>query len=153
MPIIPLTIGAVLLALITIAFGIFFEKYYVGRNSMIFNSLNVLILAMTINIPASTLILLIIYAAMGWASTRVTGYSAAKQLFGSKVYGSLSLALALDETDGSAWAKNLLEFLASKVSVFQFFGDKIVVFACLIIGLLVMLGQVIVMRKGIHLRI
>lgn len=152
-PPIPATSGAIIFALVTIAFGIFFEKYYVGRNSMIFNSIDVLVLGMTIELSQTALAALVVYAIIGWVLTRVKGYQWVKQAFGSKAYGALSLSLALNNVNQLWWASNLLNWLISGQSSFEFFADKLVVFAWLVLLIPVTILQLIVLRKNLQLRL
>lgn len=120
---------------------------------MIFNSVDVLVLGMTIELSQVTLGILAAYAVIGWILTRVTGYHWLKQAFGSKVYGALSLSLALNNVGQLVWTSNLLNWLIAVEPAFQFFADKLVVFAWLVLLIPITVAQLMVLRMNLQLRL
>jgi len=119
-----------------------------------FNCVNVIILAMTLDVSRVMIIILLgIYAIMGWILVKSEGHGTMKQLFGSKPHGSLSLALALDEFNGSIWFRQLLEFLEQTIPQLSFFESNIVLFSWVIIGIVSFAIQGIVLWKDVKLRL
>lgn len=132
---------------------------------MIFNTLDTIILGMTTDLPLFGIsylgfIPLIAYVLTGWELVRVKGHDWAKQPFGSKVLGSVSLALALNDFNGSNWFKLILN--AFGIFIFkdnllyptlEFFQTNIVLFSFLAILIIVIILEIIVLKKDIRLRI
>jgi len=158
-------IGAILFSLITLAYGILVEKYFVEKRSVIFNALNTIVLAMTTDfflfgIEYLGFIPLIAYVFIGWRLVRVEGHNWAKHPFGCKVYGSLSLALAINDFNGSSWFMPFLNMLGFFIhsdnplySSLDFFQSNIVLFSFLAILIVVIILQIVVLKKDIKLRI
>jgi hypothetical protein len=153
MSIIPSPIIAILFALATIIHGIFVEKHYVSRSSIWFNCANVLILILTLDFSrVMAIVFLVIYAVLGWYLIRLKGHGEVKQLFGSKPYGSLSLALALDELNGSIWFRYILTYLEQlSHTQFEFIENNIILFSWAIILIVVVIIQLVVIKKNIRL--
>lgn len=144
----PSPIIAILFALATITYGIFVEKHYVSRASIWLNCINVVFLTLTLDFSRFIMIILLIaYAVMGWYLIRLKGHGKVKQLFGSKPYGSLSLALALDEFNNSIWFRYLVTCLEQISPSFQFLEGNIVLFSWAIILVVVVIIQIIVLKK------
>lgn len=148
--IVPTVYGTLGMALFTIAFGIFVEKYYVGRWSIIFNCINVVFLVVSLNLSQILeMILLIIYAIMGGLLVFYKGHKRKEgrrqgdaiqvvaHLFGSKAFGSLSLAIALDGIIQPIFSTQLLTYFKAQSLAFQIFDYIPVVFSWLFLSVIV----------------
>jgi hypothetical protein len=149
MPIITSPWVEIVLAFATIVFGILVEKWYVSKYSIAFNAVNTIILAFTLDASQIiTIILLIVYAVIGAYSIRSKGHNTVKQLFGSKCYGSLSLALASDQLNRSFLTRSILAFLEQFIPSLQILEQNIVVFSWMMIAVVVFVIQGIVLLKS-----
>lgn len=96
MPVLNLIQGELLGVFLDSAVGVVMEKWYVSWWSMIANSLNTIVIFMTIDLEPASLLLLLIYVGLGIVS-------ASKRLdrtcfpFGSKTYAGMTLALGMQE--------------------------------------------------------
>ncbi|MGD6852390.1 MAG: hypothetical protein ACQCN6_10065 [Candidatus Bathyarchaeia archaeon] len=144
--IVPVVYASIGMAIATIIYGILVEKHYVGKISVALNCLNVLLLAITLSQSQIwVIILLIIYASLGvalviykWYKKRNnqhqgTAVQVAAHLFGSKLFGSLSLAIALDQFTPPVFSTQLLTFFKGLHSGFGIFQIVPVIFSWLII--------------------
>lgn len=109
-----------------------------GRNSIIFNCLSVLFLVVTLNISVVALFLLGIYVFVRWRLMKPKGWREVKRLLGPKTYGSLSLALALNDLDYLFWAR---------------IETNMVLLLAIISAMVVFAIQGVVRRKDIRLRL
>ena len=87
--------GEIIIAIVTICFGLFIEKWYVSRSSIMMNVVTWFILLFTIDTRPWILELLAVWLFIGFLLTYVSGYGGIKQFFGSKVFGSFALVLGL----------------------------------------------------------
>ena len=117
--------GEVLIAFVTICIGLFIEKWYVSRSSIIANTLTWLVILATIDLSGFTHILMVLWLLFGFVLVWSQGNGEIKQLFGSKVFGSLALILGLNELWnwglGEAW---LLIFWAITAGFVFVLGKK-----------------------------
>lgn len=97
--------GEVLVALVTILIGLLIEKWYVSRSSIIANTLTWLVILATIDLSGLTHIIMVVWILFGLGLVWTQGNGEIKQLFGSKVFGSLALILGLNQL----WEINLGE--------------------------------------------
>ena len=129
-----------------------------------FNTFNTIVLGITTDLTLFRiawlgLTPLICYVLAGWALVRIRGYSWAKLPFGAKVYGSLSLALALNDFNKSQFSTVFLNGVGFFVragnplySTLSFFQANIILFSFLAILILVIILQVIVIKKNVVIR-
>lgn len=97
MPLLTPLEGQLIIAVVTIGYGIFVEKWYVSRSSIVVNAMTWFIILFTIDVENWLLGIMGIWLLIGLALVWETGHGGFKQLFGSKVFGSLALVLGLIE--------------------------------------------------------
>jgi hypothetical protein len=137
------------LALLTAGFGVFVERHFVSRWTIFFNCFGVASLALALN-TSQTLefILLIIYAIIGgvlvFSKKKFKGKNYVKHLFGSKIYGSIALAYAFNDLDGSSIAKQYLIFLESS-GFPKIFDNYLLAFSWMVIVTSVLVASGIVL--------
>lgn len=117
--------GEVVVALVTILIGLLIEKWYVSRSSIIANGLTWIVIIATIDLSGLTHIIMLSWLLIGMMLVWTKGNGEAKQLFGSKVFGSLALILGLNQLWdlglGEVWL--LIFWVITAVFVF-FLGKK-----------------------------
>lgn len=106
------------LALTTTAFGVFVERHFVSRWTILFNAIGIASLALSLTwSQIAEFVLLLVYAIGGVAfivwKRKFKGKNLLKHFFGSKIYGSIAVAYACNAIDGSNLAKQFLVFLES----------------------------------------
>ncbi len=84
-------------SIVTILYGIFWERWYVGRSSIAFNVYTWSVLLFTVDLELWVLAIFAIWIFIGYLLTHESGKGGFKQLFGCKVFGSLSLFLGGNE--------------------------------------------------------
>lgn len=150
--IVPTVYVALGLGLATTAFGIFVEKHFVCKWSILFNCIGMAAMALTLKTSeVLAFILLILYAVAGavivFSKWKGTVANIVKQLFGSKMYGSISLAFVANSLDGSYISKQVLYFLESQ-GFTKLFDSYIVFFSWILIAILVYLISGFVLLFG-----
>ncbi len=80
--------------MITIGYGIWKERHFVGFSTAVFNLAGFFMVLATVDLPNSFAVLLLIYALLGVLVAHARDYTL-MNLLGSKPYGSLTLALGL----------------------------------------------------------
>jgi hypothetical protein len=148
----PVPYIAVGLGFATVIFGVFVEKHFVSKWSILFNCLSIGSLALALK-PSQILefVLLVIYAIAGAiliaSKARGKAVTVLKHLFGSKIYGSIALAYAFNDLEGSKVSKQLLSLLGGS----DFFESHIVLFSWIIIviGVLVASG-IVLLYQHLH---
>jgi hypothetical protein len=150
MPLISEPVLALITSIITLCTGIFWEKFYVGRDAMIINSICLLVTLAATDFALSGwyflgIVLVISYIILGWSLLKTKGHSKLKQLFGSKAYGSLALAVAIV---GMGWAGPFTWFLTSVgISSDSFLVQNIVLFVWMVVVVLTIVSFVIVKKE------
>lgn len=147
-PIASTAIVAVGLGLFTSGFGVFVEKHYVSKWTIIFNCVGIASLALSLNTSQILeFILLFFYAFAGFAfilsKRNINGKNYVKHFFGSKLYGSVALAYAFNDLNGSYVSRQILSFLES----FGFpplFDNNLIIFSWILIITLVLVASLIV---------
>ena len=89
--------GEVITALVTIGIGILVERWFVSRSSIIANVFAWIVILFTIDIDETILGIMILWLLFGFVLVMSRGNGRVKQLFGSKVFGSLALILGLNQ--------------------------------------------------------
>lgn len=100
MPILTPIQGELLVACVTIGYGIAIEKWFVSRASILANVFTWLVLIFTVDLSPLILLIMIIWLMIGLAIVWEDGKGGIKQLFGSKVFGSLALVLGINHWGG-----------------------------------------------------
>jgi hypothetical protein len=148
----PTIIVSLGLGLATTTFGVFVEKHYVSKWSVLFNCMGIGSLALSLK-PSQTLefVLLFAYAIIGaiLVASKKKGkiVNGVKHLFGSKMYGAIALAYAFHDLDGSYVSTLILKWLES-VGFPNFFASYIVFFSWIVILTCVLIASVIVMLRS-----
>lgn len=147
----PTAYVALTLAFMDTGFGVFVEKHFVSRWSILFNCAGVASLALSLH-PSQVLefVAFIAYAIAGASlvASRKKGkaITAIKQLFGSKIYGSLALAYAFYAIDDSYVSTQLLSLLES-AGFPKWFDSYIAIFSWMVITTFVIIASIIVYFK------
>jgi hypothetical protein len=108
------------LALATTLFGIFIEKYYVSKWTILFNILGIASLALALKTyQILDACLLFVYVIGGVllvlfiSKKTFKGKNIIPHFFGSKMYGSIALVYAFNDLNGSSFTNQYLLFLES----------------------------------------
>ncbi len=148
-------IVAIGLGLFTAGFGVFVEKHYVSRWTIISNSVGISSLALSLNTSQITeFVFLFLYAIAGFALI-ISGYTfngvkIVKHFFGSKLYGSIVLVYAFDNLDGSYFSRQILYFIES-LGFPNLFDNYLLFFSWLLIIALILVASLFVIVYS-HLR-
>jgi hypothetical protein len=138
------------LALATTLFGIFVEKYYVSKWTIVFNGLGIASLALALD--TSQILdacLLFSYVIVGIvlvlfiSKKTFNGKNLIKHLFGSKIYGSIALAYAFNDLNGSFFTKQYLTLLENN-GFPKIFDNYLLAFSWMSIITLILLASGIV---------
>lgn len=116
--------GEVVIAFVTIGIGIFIEKWYVSRSSIVANVLTWLVILFTIDINEIINFIMILWLLIGLVLVWTKGNGEVKQLFGSKVFGSLALILGLNQLLKLELGMILILFFWIITAVFVFLLGK-----------------------------
>ena len=106
MPILSLAWEGLIIALVTIAYGVRWECYYTAWISVVMNMVFTTIVLATVDLPPEVTVILIVYIAIGivsaWRNWRLLF-----NLFGAKTFGALSLTVALANWSLLGWTHDL----------------------------------------------
>lgn len=102
MPLLSPIAESIIIALVTIGYGIRWERYYTAFISVVMNVVFTLVLFSSVNLPSQMEWILSIYIVLGfvtaWRTLRGIFF-----LFGTKTFGALSLTVALAESGNIGW--------------------------------------------------
>lgn len=106
MPILSPAWEGLIIALVTIAYGVRWECYYTAWISVVMNIVFTSILLASVDLPGEMTVILIVYIAIGivsaWRNWRVLF-----NLFGAKTFGALSFTVALANWSLLGWTHDL----------------------------------------------
>lgn len=106
MPILTLALEGLIIALVTIVYGVRWECYYTAWISVVMNIVFTTVLLASVDLPTEITVILIVYVAIGvvsaWRNWRVLF-----NLFGAKTFGALSLTVALANWSLLSWTHDL----------------------------------------------
>ncbi len=74
MPILNPLYGEIIIALITIGFGIFVEKWYVSWSSLFMNGITLAVISFTLDLPFGIIVILGLYGLLALAISNLSGY-------------------------------------------------------------------------------
>ncbi|MGA2239254.1 MAG: hypothetical protein ABSG74_08590 [Candidatus Bathyarchaeia archaeon] len=128
-------------SLITIGYGIWKERHFVGFSTAVFNLAGFFMVLATVDLPDAFAIMLLFYALLGILVAHAKDYTL-MNLLGSKPYGSLTLALGL-------YQAGFLTILQGLGSVHEWFGTEAgtIVVAWLIVALVSHIIMLRLVRK------
>lgn len=97
---------SMVIALITIAYGMRWERYYTAFISVVMNVVFTVVLFSSTDLPPQMSVILIIYIVLGfitaWKTLRPIFF-----LFGTKTFGALALTVALAESNNLGWTAGI----------------------------------------------
>jgi len=103
---------SLVIALVTIVYGIRWERHYTAWISVVMNVVFTVVLFSSVDMPSQMGVILGIYIVLGivtaWRTLRPIFF-----LFGTKTFGALSLTVALAESSNLAWTSSIASNLTS----------------------------------------
>jgi hypothetical protein len=128
-------------AILTLAFGIYYETRYVSWISSAWNTVFFVVLFLTTDLPIPFIVILITYLAIAWIGIIKKKKTLAFLFLGSRGYGSMQLSMALEAHGLLGWIGTILYVGGVMLSVgyigYVFFAWLIFLFTSHIVGLFV----------------
>lgn len=116
MPILTPDLEYLVVSLVTIAYGLRWERYYTAWISVVMNIVFTAILLASATLPSVVVYLLVGYVAIGVLSAW-RGWRSLFFLFGTKTFGALSLTVALSQWIGLGWTHQIIDPLHLNLDV------------------------------------
>jgi len=121
MPLLDPTAEAVLLGLVSLVYGIRWERYYTAWISVVMNVVFTIILFASTEFPAGFVWVVLVYIALGivtlWRTLRRIFW-----LFGTKTFGALSLTVAFAQSGNIGWTSQVISALNLSASEWLSYG-------------------------------